>query len=77
MKRNNFNKKLYSTLRFISRIGIMKSLLICMAMTTADGEYEVEWKGKKVHIRKGSTDFKVFKQVMAFGQYNYNGQNGG
>src|SRR3954468_13533302 len=77
MKRNTFNKKLYSTLRFISRIGIMKSLLICMAMTTADAEYEVKWKGKKVHIRKGSTDFKVFKQVMAFGQYNYNGQNGG
>jgi FkbM family methyltransferase len=77
MKRNTFNKKLYSTLRFISRIGLMKSLLICMAMTTADAEYEVKWKGKKVHIRKGSTDFKVFKQVMAFGQYNYNGQNGG
>src|SRR5690349_11424561 len=79
MKRNTFNKKLYSTLRFISRIGIMKSLFICMAMTTAggDGEYEVVWEGKKVHIRKGSTDFKVFKQVMAFGQYSYTGQKGG
>jgi FkbM family methyltransferase len=77
MKRNKLNKKIYSMLRFISRIGIMKSLLICMAMTTAnaESEYEVKWKGRKVYIRKGSSDFKVFEQVMVFGHYNYNGQN--
>jgi len=54
----------------------MKSLIICMAMTTADAEYEVKWKGRKVHIRKGSSDFKVFQQVMVFDQYSYNGLNG-
>jgi len=76
MKRDKLNKKVYSILRFISRIGIMKSLIICMAMTTADAEYEVKWKGRKVHIRKGSSDFKVFKQVMVFDQYSYNGLDG-
>lgn len=45
-----------------------------MAMTSADAEAEVEvkWKGRKVHIRKGSSDFKVFQQVMVFDHYNYN-----
>jgi FkbM family methyltransferase len=78
MNKSKLNKKVYSILRFISRIGIMKSLLICMAMTTADAEaeYELKWKGRKVHIRKGSSDFKVFQQVMVFDHYNYNGLNG-
>lgn len=75
MNKSKLNKKIYSTLRFISRIGIMKSLIICMAMTTADAEaeYELKWKGKKVHIRKGSSDFKVFQQVMVFDHYSYSG----
>src|ERR1044072_5212281 len=78
MKRDKLNKKVYSVMRFIYRFGIVKSLLIGMAMTTADAEAEVavKWKGRRVHIRKGSTDFKVFKQVMVFDQYNYNGLNG-
>jgi FkbM family methyltransferase len=45
-------------------------------MSTAGAEFEVKWKGRKVHMRKGTSDFKVFKQVMAFGQYNYRGLNG-
>ena len=74
MNKSKLNKKVYSVLRFIRRIGIMKSLIICMAMTSADAEAEVEvkWKGRKVHIRKGSSDFKVFQQVMVFDHYNYN-----
>ncbi len=31
---------------------------------------------KKVHIRKGSSDFKVFQQVMVFDHYSYSGLNG-
>jgi FkbM family methyltransferase len=76
MKRSELNKKMFSTLRFIYKIGLLKSVLIGLAMSTAGAEYEVEWKGRKVHMRKGTSDFKVFKQVMAFGQYNYRGLNG-
>jgi FkbM family methyltransferase len=74
MNKNKLNKKVYAVLRFISRIGIMKSLIICMAMTSTDAEaeYALKWKGRKVHIRKGSSDFKVFQQVMVFDHYNYN-----
>lgn len=78
MNRKTLNKRIFSTLRFISRIGIFKSLLIGFAITgvSEEAEFEVKWKGRKVHMRKGTSDFKVFKQVMAFGQYNYNGLNG-
>ena len=78
MKKDKLNKKMYSVMRFVYRFGIAKSLLIGMAMTAADAEAEVEvkWKGRKVHIRKRSSDFKVFQQVMVFDQYNYNGLNG-
>jgi len=76
MKRTELNKKIFSTLRFIYKVGLLKSVLISLAMSTSGAEFEVKWKGRKVHMRKGTSDFKVFKQIMAFDQYNYKGLNG-
>jgi FkbM family methyltransferase len=70
MKKQEIRKRVFTTLRFILKIGIIKSLIICLAVFTADAEYQVKWKGRHVHLRKGSTDFKVFRQIMVFGQYN-------
>jgi len=70
MKKQQFRKGVVTTLRFVLKIGIIKALIICFAVFTAGAEYEVKWKGRHVHLRKGSTDFKVFRQIMVFGQYN-------
>ena len=45
MKKDKLNKKVYSVMRFIYRFGVMKSLLICMAMmaSAAEAEVEVKW----------------------------------
>jgi FkbM family methyltransferase len=70
MKKQALKKQLITTLRYIYKIGIIKSLIICMAVTSAEAEYEIRWKGRQLHLRKGSTDFKVFRAIMVFGQYN-------
>src|SRR5581483_1880929 len=75
MKSQEIKKRVVTTLRYVYRIGIIKSLLILMAVSSADGEYEIKWKGRQLHLRKGSTDFKVFRAIMVFGQYNINGIN--
>lgn len=72
MKSQEIKKRVVTTLRYIYRIGVIKSLLILMAVSSADGEYEIKWKGRQLHLRKGSTDFKVFRAIMVFGQYNIN-----
>ena len=58
------------SLRFIYRFGMIKSLLLLIAMTGATEEYSLKWKGRQVHLRKGTSDFHVFLQVLAFEQYD-------
>lgn len=70
MKKQEIRKRVVTTLRYIFKVGIIKSLIICLAVFSADAEYQVKWKGRHVHLRKGSTDFKVFRQIIVFGQYN-------
>jgi FkbM family methyltransferase len=70
MKKQEVRKRVFTTLKYILKIGIVKSLIVCLAVFTADAEYEIKWKGRNIHLRKGSTDFKVFRQIMVFGQYN-------
>ncbi|HEY8898360.1 MAG TPA: FkbM family methyltransferase [Niastella sp.] len=70
MRSKEIKKKVVTTLRYIYKVGIIKSLLIGLAMSTSAEEYEVKWRGKHYHIRKHSTDFRVFRSVVVFGQYN-------
>ncbi len=58
-----------NTLRFTYRFGLIKALLLFVTVFAAAEEYKVKWKGRTVHIRKGTTDFCVFRQVMVFEQY--------
>ena len=70
MDSKKIKKRVVTTLRYVYKVGIIKSLLICLAMSTSAEEYEVKWKGRHFHIRKHSTDFQVFRSVIVFGQYN-------
>jgi FkbM family methyltransferase len=70
MSLSTIKKRLVTTVRYVYKVGILKSLLIFMAMSTTAEEYEVKWKGRHYHIRKHSTDFKVFRSIVIFGQYN-------
>jgi len=70
MRSQEIKKRVVTTLRYIYKVGIIKSLLICLAMSASAEEYEVKWKGRHYHIRKHSSDFKVFRSVAVFGQYN-------
>ena len=65
-----FKKRVVTTLRYVYKVGIIKSLLIGLAMSASAEEYEVKWKGRHYHIRKHSSDFKVFRAIAVFGQYN-------
>lgn len=67
---SQFKKKVVTTLRYVYKVGIIKSVLIGLAMSTSAEEVEVKWKGRHYHIRKHSSDFKVFRSVAVFGQYN-------
>ncbi|MBO9198831.1 MULTISPECIES: FkbM family methyltransferase [Niastella] len=67
---SQFKKKVVTTLRYVYKVGIIKSLLIGLAMSASGEEYEVKWKGRHYHIRKHSSDFKVFRAIAVFGQYN-------
>lgn len=67
---SQFKKKVVTTLRYVYKVGIIKSLLIGLAMSASGEEVEVKWKGRHYHIRKHSSDFKVFKAVAVFEQYN-------
>lgn len=69
MKAQQFNKLLVNTLRFTYRFGLIKALLLFVTVFAAAEEYKVKWKGRPVHLRKGTTDFCVFRQVMVFEQY--------
>jgi FkbM family methyltransferase len=70
MSSQQIKKKVVTTLRYVYKVGIFKSLLIFLAMSTSGEEYEVKWKGRNYHIRKHSSDFVVFRSVVVFGQYN-------
>ncbi|NII27396.1 FkbM family methyltransferase [Pseudoflavitalea sp. X16] len=70
MKGQKFNKQVVTTLRFIYRMGLIKTLLLSISIFAAAEEYKARWKGRHVHLRKGTTDFCVFRQVLAFEQYN-------
>ncbi len=70
MKGKKFNKHAVNALRFVYRIGLIKALLFFITIFAAAEEYKVKWKGRQVHMRKGSTDFSVFRQVLVFEQYN-------
>ncbi|AEW01583.1 hypothetical protein A4D02_06170 [Niastella koreensis] len=67
---SQFKKKVVTTLRYVYKVGIIKSVLIGLAMSASGEEVEVKWKGRNYHIRKHSSDFKVFRAVSVFGQYN-------
>ncbi len=62
-------KKLYNHLRFIYKVGLFKSLLILFAWLSADAEYKVKWRHHDVHLRKGTTDYTVYRQVLVFEHY--------
>lgn len=70
MKMQELRKRVATTCRYIYKIGILKSLIVCLSVSTAEGEYGIKWKGQHIHLRKGTTDFRVFRQIMVFGQYN-------
>lgn len=72
MKTQQFNKLVANTLRFTYRFGLIKALLLCVTVFAAAEEYKVKWKGRPIHLRKGTTDFCVFRQVMVFEQYRIN-----
>jgi len=65
-----FKKDFVNTLRYVYKVGILKSLAISMTMLASGAEFEVKWKHRNVTMRKASTDFTVFQQVCVFGQYN-------
>ena len=67
---SKIKKRVVTTLRYIYKVGIIKSLMIGLAMSASAEEYEVKWKGRHYHIRKHSSDFKVFRAIAVFGQYN-------
>jgi FkbM family methyltransferase len=67
---SQMKKRVVTTLRYIYKVGIIKSLMIGLAMSASAEEYEVKWKGRHYHIRKHSSDFKVFRAIAVFGQYN-------
>jgi FkbM family methyltransferase len=69
VNKSNFNKRVVGMLRFVYRVGIVKSLLILAAMAAGGEEMEVKWKGRGVNLRKGTSDLHVFRQVLAFEQY--------
>lgn len=69
MKTQQFNKQVVNTLRFTYRFGLIKALLLFVTVFAAAEEYKVKWKGRTVHLRKGTTDFCVFRQVLVFEQY--------
>lgn len=69
MKGKKFNKHAVSTFRFIYKIGLIKALLFFITIFAAAEEYKTKWKGRQVLLRKHSTDFSVFRQVLVFEQY--------
>ncbi|WP_315817028.1 hypothetical protein [Paraflavitalea speifideaquila] len=73
MKGKKFNKQVVNTLRFIYRLGLIKALLIFVSIFAAAEEYKIKWKGRQVHLRKATTDFCVFRQVLVFDQYTIKG----
>lgn len=62
-------KKIFNAFRFVFKVGFFKTILICFAFLTADAEYKIRWKGHNVFLRKGTTDFTVFRQVLVFQHY--------
>lgn len=70
MSSQKFKKKVVTTLRFVYKVGLIKSLLIGLAMSTSGEECDIKFKGRHYHIRKHSSDFQVFRSVVVFGQYN-------
>jgi FkbM family methyltransferase len=73
VKGKKFNKQVANTVRFIYRLGLIKALLIFITVFAAAEEYKVKWKGRQVHLRKGTSDFCVFRQVLVFDQYTIKG----
>lgn len=71
--RQKLNKRVVSVLRFTYKFGLIKALLLFVTVFAAAEEYKVKWKGRPVHLRKGSSDFCVFKQVLVFEQYRTKG----
>lgn len=65
-----FNKRVVNTLKYVYKVGILKSIAIGMTMLVSGAEYEVKWKNRSIFLRKHTTDLFVFKQVFAFDQYS-------
>ena len=73
MNKETFNKRFANTLRFIYRVGLIKALLLGIAIFAAAEEYKIKWKGRHIHLRKATTDFCVYRQVLVFEQYKIKG----
>lgn len=61
--------KVFNSIRSIYKIGLIKSFVLFFICLTAAGEYEFDWKGRQVHVRKKTSDLNVFRQIFAFEQY--------
>src|ERR1044072_701296 len=62
-------KTLFTSLRFIYKVGLIKSLFIFLLVFTASAEYEFKWKKHTIHLRKHSSDLSVFSQIFVAEQY--------
>jgi FkbM family methyltransferase len=70
MKRTTFNKRIVGLIRFIYRVGVMQSVFFIFGFISPEEEYSVKWKGRQVFLRRGTSDFHVYKQVLVFHQYD-------
>lgn len=64
-----FNKRVVNTLKYVYKVGLLKSIFISMTMLVSGAEYEIKWRHRPVHLRKKTTDLFVFKQIFAYDQY--------
>ncbi len=69
MPSNKLNKKIFTTLRLLYRLGIMKTLLLALSFSVSAEEVKIKWKKHSMTIRKHSTDFIVFREIFVFNQY--------
>lgn len=59
--------------RFVVRIGIIKSIFVLLSIWMVEEEYRLKWHNHTVHLRKGSSDFDIYRQVLVFDSYKVKG----
>jgi FkbM family methyltransferase len=70
MTKKEFNKKTVTAVRYVYRLGIIKSIVVLLSLVLAEDVFEIKWKGQVLKLRKHSSDFHVFRQIQVFGQYD-------